>query len=62
MAPPVFFKNRDSYAFSAYLAGWSVTSGEMSNALTALLVTRNPEAGLGTTNRSRYSTPRWTSW
>ena len=30
MAPPVFFKNRDSYAFSAYLAGWSVTSGEMS--------------------------------
>ena len=55
MAPPVFFKNRDSYAFSAYLAGWSVTSGEMSNALTALLVTRNPEAGLGTTNRSRYS-------
>ena len=49
MAPPVFFKNRDSYAFSAYLAGWSVTSGEMSNALTSLLVTRNPEAGLGTT-------------
>ncbi|SUV86092.1 extracellular substrate-binding protein [Bordetella pertussis] len=57
MAPPVFFKNRDSYAFSAYLAGWSVTSGEMSNALTSLLVTRNPEAGLGTTNRSRYSNP-----
>lgn len=58
MAPPVFFKNRDSYAFSAYLAGWSVTSGEMSNALTSLLVTRNPEAGLGTTNRSRYSNPK----
>ncbi|MCJ9712569.1 ABC transporter substrate-binding protein, partial [Bordetella hinzii] len=57
MAPPVFFKNRDSYSFSAYLAGWSVTSGEMSNALTSLLVTRNPEAGLGTTNRSRYSNP-----
>ena len=34
-----------------------MTSGEMSNALTALLVTRNPEAGLGTTNRSRYSNP-----
>lgn len=57
MAPPVFFKNRDSYAFSAYLAGWSVTSGEMSNALSSLLVTRNPEAGLGTTNRGRYSNP-----
>ena len=30
----------------------------MSNALTSLLVTRNPEAGLGTTNRSRYSNPK----
>jgi len=58
MAPPVFFKNRDSYSFSAYLAGWSVTSGEMSNALTSLLMTRNPEAGQGTTNRSRYSNPK----
>ncbi|OZI77028.1 ABC transporter substrate-binding protein [Bordetella genomosp. 12] len=57
MAPPVFFKARDSYALSAYLAGWSVTSGEMANALASLLVTRNPEAGLGTTNRSRYSNP-----
>ena len=28
------------------------------HALTALLVTRNPEAGLGTTNRSRYSNPK----
>jgi peptide/nickel transport system substrate-binding protein len=58
MAPPVFFKNRDSYAFSAFLAGWSVTSGEMSNALTSLVMTRNPDAGLGTTNRGRYSNPK----
>ncbi|MET0186729.1 MAG: ABC transporter substrate-binding protein [Achromobacter sp.] len=58
MAPPVFFKNRDSYAFSAYLAGWSVSTGEMSNALSSLLVTPNPAAGLGTTNRSRYSNPK----
>ncbi|MFJ1300281.1 ABC transporter substrate-binding protein [Pseudomonadota bacterium AL_CKDN230030165-1A_HGKHYDSX7] len=58
MAPPVFFKNRDSYQFSAYLAGWSVTSGEMANALTSLLMTRNPDAGQGTTNRSRYSNPK----
>ena len=57
MAPPVFFKNRDSYAFSAYLAGWSVTSGEMSNALTSLLVTRNPRLGWVPRNRSRYSNP-----
>jgi len=54
-APPVFFKKRDSYEYSAYLAGWSVTSGEMSNALGSLLVTPDPKAGLGTTNRGRYS-------
>ncbi|WP_454692411.1 ABC transporter substrate-binding protein [Achromobacter aloeverae] len=54
-APPVFFKKRDSYEYSAYLAGWSVTSGEMSNALGSLLITPDPKAGLGTTNRGRYS-------
>jgi peptide/nickel transport system substrate-binding protein len=56
-APPVFFKNRDSYAYSAYLAGWAVSTGEMSNALNSLLVTPNPALGIGTTNRSRYSNP-----
>jgi peptide/nickel transport system substrate-binding protein len=56
-APPVFFKNRDSYKYSAYLAGWSVTSGEMSNALGSLMVTSDPSKGLGTTNRGRYSNP-----
>ncbi|URI07095.1 ABC transporter substrate-binding protein [Aquincola tertiaricarbonis] len=56
-APPVFFKNRDTYAYSAYLAGWSTATGEMSNTLNALLVTPNKEKGLGTTNRSRYSNP-----
>jgi len=57
-APPVFFKGRDSYAFSAYLAGWAVSSGEMSNPLRSLLMTRKPEVGQGTTNRSRYSNPK----
>lgn len=57
LAPPVFFKKRDSYGFSAYMAGWSVTSGEMSNPLTSLLMTRNVDAGEGTTNRGRYSNP-----
>lgn len=57
LAPSVFFKKRDGYEFSAYLAGWSVTSGEMSNPLTSLLMTRNPEVGEGTTNRGRYSNP-----
>jgi peptide/nickel transport system substrate-binding protein len=56
-APAVFFKNRDSYKYSAYLAGWGTATGEMSNTLLSLLVTPNKEQGLGTTNRSRYSNP-----
>lgn len=56
-APVVFFKNRDSYSYSAYLAGWGTATGEMSNTLLALLVTPNRAKGLGTTNRSRYSNP-----
>ena len=54
-APPVFFKNRDAYTYSAYLAGWGTATGEMSNTLNSLLVTPNKDKGVGTTNRSRYS-------
>src|SRR5690606_7281198 len=36
-APSVFFKQRDQYAFSSYLAGWAVSSGEMINPLKALV-------------------------
>jgi peptide/nickel transport system substrate-binding protein len=57
MAPPVFFKQRNAFAFSTYLAGWSASSGEMLNPLTSLVVTKNPELGLGTTNWSKYSNP-----
>ncbi len=56
-APAVFFKNRDSYAYSAYLAGWGTATGELSNTLNSLLVTPNKDKGVGTTNRSRYSNP-----
>ena len=56
-APAVFFKNRDAYSYSAYMAGWCTSTGEMSNTLNSLLVTPNKEKGLGTTNRSRYSNP-----
>ncbi len=56
-APSVFFKNRDAYSYSAYLAGWGTSTGEMSNTLNSLLVTPNKEKGVGTTNRSRYSNP-----
>ncbi|MGP1614061.1 MAG: ABC transporter substrate-binding protein, partial [Pollutimonas bauzanensis] len=57
MAPPVFFKKRDSYAFSTYLAGWAASSGEMLNPLMALVLTKDPAKGLGTTNWSKYSNP-----
>jgi peptide/nickel transport system substrate-binding protein len=55
LSPPVFFQNRDGYKFSAYLAGWSVTTGEMSNPLNSLLTTPDAKTGHGTTNRGRYS-------
>jgi peptide/nickel transport system substrate-binding protein len=54
-APAVFFKNRDSHSYSAYMAGWGTATGEMSNTLNSLLVTPNKDKGQGTTNRSRYS-------
>ncbi len=57
MAPPVFFKRRDEFAFSSYLAGWAASSGEMLNPLTALVVTKDPARGVGTTNWSKYSNP-----
>lgn len=57
MTPSVFFKRRDEFAFSAYLAGWAASSGEMLNPLTALVVTKDPARGLGTTNWSKYSNP-----
>ena len=57
MAPPVFFKKRNTFAFSTYLAGWAASSGEMLNPLTSLVVTKNPKLGLGTTNWSHYSNP-----
>src|SRR3546814_7625973 len=53
MAPPVFFKQRNAYAFSTYLAGWAASSGEMLNPLTSLVVTKTPAQGLGTTKIGR---------
>ena len=56
-APPVFFKNRDEFKYSAYLAGWGSDSGEMSNPLRSLVATPSREKGMGGTNRGRYSNP-----
>src|SRR5690606_17892967 len=57
MAPAVFFKQRNPKAISAYLAGWAASSGEMLNPLNSLVVTKQPDLGLGTTNWSKYSNP-----
>ncbi|SMF19144.1 peptide/nickel transport system substrate-binding protein [Tistlia consotensis] len=53
----VFFKRRNSYEFSMYLAGWGSGTGEMSSPLRALVATPDKEKGYGGTNRGRYSNP-----
>lgn len=57
VTPSVFFKKRDAFEYSAYMAGWAATTGEISYTLNSLVVTPNKDKGLGTTNRSRYSNP-----
>jgi peptide/nickel transport system substrate-binding protein len=55
MTAATFFARRNKHEFSAYLAGWGADTNEISNSLNALLVTLQPEKGLGGTNRGRYS-------
>jgi peptide/nickel transport system substrate-binding protein len=43
--------------FAAFLLGWGVNSGEGTNPLRAQIATWNPERGMGTANRGRYSNP-----
>ena len=57
VAPPVFFKNRDSFKYSAYMAGWGAVTGETSNAMQSLIATPDKQKGMGTTNSARYSNP-----
>ncbi len=52
-----FFKRRNQYEFSMYLAGWGSGTGEMSSPLRALVATQDKEKGYGGTNRGRYSNP-----
>ena len=56
--PSLFYKQRDQYAFSSYLSGWSAITGEMSNPLMALAMTPDPSLGYGITNWSHYSNSR----
>jgi peptide/nickel transport system substrate-binding protein len=56
-APPVFFKNRDTFKYSAYMAGWGAVTGEIGNAMQSLVATSDKAKGMGTTNSARYSNP-----
>ncbi|WP_312797809.1 ABC transporter substrate-binding protein [Tianweitania sp.] len=55
VAPPIFFKNRDAFQYSASLGGWASATGETSSPMTGLLATRNVPLGQGTGNYSRYA-------
>jgi peptide/nickel transport system substrate-binding protein len=57
LAPQAFAKNRDEYRYSAYVAAYATTTGEMSEPLHALVATPNPERGAGWANKGRYSNP-----
>ncbi|KAA9382983.1 ABC transporter substrate-binding protein [Neorhizobium galegae] len=54
-ASPVFFKNRDTFQYSAYLAAWGNSTGEVATTLLAQVATRDPATGSGTGNGGRYS-------
>jgi peptide/nickel transport system substrate-binding protein len=55
MTASTFFTRRNKFELSMYLAGWGADSGEMSNSMNSLVVTLQPDKGLGPTNRGRYS-------
>jgi peptide/nickel transport system substrate-binding protein len=52
-----FFKRRNQFEFSVYLAGWGAATGEMSSPLRALVATKDKDKGYGGTNAGRYSNP-----
>ncbi len=57
MPPAVYFGRASALEFSLMLVGWGSGTGEASSPLRALLATYNPETGMGSTNRGRYSSP-----
>lgn len=56
-APSVFFSEASKQEYSASLLGWGAATGEVSNPLTALLVTVDTKKGHGTSNYWGYSNP-----
>ena len=58
MPKNVYFGKASALEYSLMLVGWASGSGEPSNPLRALLHTYDKAAGLGATNRGRYSNPK----
>ncbi|MFC3127080.1 ABC transporter substrate-binding protein [Pseudoroseomonas globiformis] len=52
-----FVSRAGKQELSAFLVGWSISSGEASNPLRSLVATYNREKGYGFSNRGRYSNP-----
>ena len=55
MPSAVFFSRGTKLEFSLLLAGWGAESGENSSPLRSLLATFDAGAGMGTSNRGRFS-------
>ncbi|MFZ6762761.1 ABC transporter substrate-binding protein [Pseudoroseomonas sp. WGS1072] len=52
-----FVARAGRFELSAFLVGWSSSSGEASNPLRSLVATYDRDKGFGTSNRGRYSNP-----
>jgi peptide/nickel transport system substrate-binding protein len=55
MPSAVFFSRGTKLEFSLLLAGWGAETGENSSPLRSLLATFDSAAGMGTSNRGRFS-------
>ena len=55
----VYFARAAQLQFSLMLLGWSADTAESSSPLRALLATHDPEHGMGSSNRGRYSNPEF---
>lgn len=57
MPANVFFQRAGRQEFSLFLLGYSSSSGDAFRGLRAILASWNPRAGMGASNRGRYSNP-----
>ena len=58
MPSSVYFTKATAGEYGYMLLGWGTESNEQGSALRSLLATRDPDKGMGVTNRGRYSNPQ----